>query len=94
MGEKQQFDVWKEEVEPALRSKVDEFHLLGYDRATKEEVWKCVLYQLRKKKEFIHKHAFVNHILTLKSQTYMTWLTIHAYNDPTDWFADFEGKQV
>ncbi|WP_088102623.1 post-transcriptional regulator [Halalkalibacter urbisdiaboli] len=90
MNEKQQFEVWKSEVEPALQSKVDEFHFLGYDRAKKEEIWDCVLYRLRKKKEFIHLHEFVNQILRLKPQDYMTWLTVNAYKKPEDWFASFE----
>lgn len=86
----QQFEMWKEEVKPAIQSKVDEFHFLGYDRATADEVWECTLYQLRKKKEFIHLHAFVNEILTLKPQTYMTWLTIQAQKNPEEWFAGLE----
>ncbi|GAE35094.1 post-transcriptional regulator [Halalkalibacter akibai] len=90
MTGKQQFEVWRSDIEPALISKVDELHFLGYDRATVDEVWDCVLYQLRKKKEFIHMHHFVNVILTLKPQTFMTWLTIHAYQEPADWFAEYE----
>ncbi len=90
MEEKQQFEVWRLDLEPAIQSKVDEFHFLGYDRATVDEVWECTLYQLRKKKEFIHLHAFVNDLLTLKPQTYMTWLTVRSYKEPTDWFAEYE----
>ncbi|WP_227937822.1 post-transcriptional regulator [Alkalihalobacillus deserti] len=87
MTEKQQFEVWRGNVEPALISKVDELHFLGYNRATVGEVWNCVLHQLRKKKEFMHLNQFVSEILTLKPQTFMTWLTIDAYSDPTDFFA-------
>ncbi|WP_332694245.1 post-transcriptional regulator [Halalkalibacter lacteus] len=87
---KQQFEVWRSDLKPAIISKVDEFHLLGYDRATANEVWDCVLYQLRKKKEFTHINSFVNELLTLKPQTYMTWLTVQSYKDPTDWFAELE----
>jgi hypothetical protein len=90
MKEKQQFEVWRIDIEPVLISKVDEFHLLGYNRATVDDIWNCVLYQLRKKKEFIHLHHFVNEVLTLKPQTFMTWLTVRAYSDPTDWFADYK----
>ncbi|NEU31559.1 hypothetical protein GN156_12370 [bacterium LRH843] len=90
MGETQQFEVWRHDVEPALVSKVDEFHFLGYDRVTAEDVWECILYQLRKNKEFIHLHSFVNTLLSLKPQTYMTWLTRKAYQNPTEWFAEYE----
>ncbi|GAF65898.1 post-transcriptional regulator [Alkalihalobacillus trypoxylicola] len=88
--EKQQFEAWREVVEPALQSKVDEFHLLGYERVTDQEVWECLMYQLRKSKEFMHLNQFVNHLLSLKPQIYMNWLTIQSYQEPTDWFRDFE----
>ncbi|MFC0561838.1 post-transcriptional regulator [Halalkalibacter alkalisediminis] len=91
MGEKQQFEIWRSDIEPALISKLDELHFLGYDRATVDDVWNCVLHQLRKKKEFMHLHHFVNEVLTLKPQTFMNWLTIEAYSDPSDWFAKYEG---
>ncbi|UOE95542.1 post-transcriptional regulator [Alkalihalobacillus sp. LMS39] len=87
MGEKQQFDVWKETVMPAITSKVEEFHLLGYERATAEEVWSCLIHKLRKKKEFMHLHTFVNVILTLKVGEYMNWLTMESYQ-ANDWFAN------
>ncbi len=93
MGNKQQFDVWRDQVEPVLQSKVDEFHFLGYERATKDEVWKCIIEQLRKQKAFIHFHDFVNKILTLKPQQYMTWLTVSAYKEPVDWFAEYENNE-
>jgi len=79
--EKQQFDVWKDDVFPALQSKLDEFNLLGYDKVKLEEVWQCVLYKLRKQKEFIHLHEFVRVIMTLKVTEYMTWLTIANYKE-------------
>ncbi|MFC0473635.1 post-transcriptional regulator [Halalkalibacter kiskunsagensis] len=87
---KQQFEVWRSDVEQVIISKVDEFRFLGYDRATADDVWDCVLYQLRKKQEFIHLNSFVNEILTLKPHIFMNWLTIRAYQDPTDWFAEFD----
>ena len=84
MCRKQQFDGWRNAVEPALDSKVDEFHLLGYERVTKDEIWDCLMYELRKPKEFIHINQFVNKLLLLKPQAYMNWLTVKAYQDPTD----------
>ncbi|WP_078552668.1 post-transcriptional regulator [Bacillus alkalicellulosilyticus] len=86
-AEKQQFDVWKENVLPALQSKLDELHLLGYEKATLEEVWECVMYKLRKKKHFMHLHTFVNFILRIKPTEYMTWLTVESYQ-ADDWFAN------
>ncbi|MBU8905506.1 post-transcriptional regulator [Desertibacillus haloalkaliphilus] len=82
----QQFEVWREDVEPALQSKADEFHFLGYDRTSIDDIWDCVLAKVKKKKTHIHLHEFVHYILTLKPNEYMTWLTIEAYKGP-DWFA-------
>jgi hypothetical protein len=88
--EKQQFELWRDDVHPAIVSKVDELHLLGYDRATEDEVWACVLHRLRKEKNFVAKHVFVHAILALSPQQYMTWLTAEAYKQPEDWFQEFE----
>lgn len=85
MEEKQQFEVWKDDVRPALISKMEEFHLIGYDRATVEELWDCVLAKLKKEKEFVRIHNLVRIILTLKATDYMTWLTVDAYRGP-NWF--------
>ncbi|WP_209122830.1 post-transcriptional regulator [Alkalihalobacillus sp. BA299] len=84
---KQQFEVWKDDVMPALQSKVEEFHMLGYNKATKDQIWKSIIYKLRKKKEYIHLHEFVNVILTLRAPEYMNYLTVESYN-AKDWFAN------
>ncbi|MDV2685916.1 post-transcriptional regulator [Alkalihalophilus lindianensis] len=84
--ERQQFESWRYDVEPALASKVEEFHFLGYDRVTVDQVWACVMDRLRKQKEFIHLHAFVQVILTLKVQDYMTWVTKESYREGENWF--------
>ncbi|MFN7249214.1 MAG: post-transcriptional regulator [Anaerobacillus sp.] len=86
MGEQQQFEVWKEDVMPALTSKVEEFHMVGYDRATEEELWECVIAKLQKQKNYVQINHLVNSILTLKATDYMTWLTVGAYKAP-NWFA-------
>ncbi|WP_096201425.1 post-transcriptional regulator [Bacillus sp. FJAT-45350] len=91
MTGKQQFEVWREDVYPALASKVDEFQMLGYDKTDCNQVWDCVLYKLRKKKEFIHIHEFVSVILTLRVSDYMNWLTIAAYT-AGDWFSNEENS--
>ncbi|WP_100371976.1 post-transcriptional regulator [Bacillus sp. FJAT-45037] len=88
--EKQQFESWKEDVMPAIVTKVEEFHFLGYGRVTTDEVWNCVMDRLRKQTEFMRLHAFVQVILTLKIQDYMTWLTKQSYQSGTDWFKDNE----
>lgn len=85
MVEKQQFEVWKEELMVVLQSKVDELQLLNFPKATVEDVWDCTLYKLRKKKNYTPLHAFVNTILTLKPAEYMNWLTVENYQTAS-WF--------
>ncbi|WP_054635542.1 post-transcriptional regulator [Thalassobacillus sp. C254] len=82
MKNEQQFDVWKNDLEPVLSSKTEEFQLMGYDKATNEEVWQCVMHKVKKKKEFIRFHALVNEIFTLRVSDYMNQLTIEAYKGP------------
>ncbi|OIJ16590.1 hypothetical protein BKP37_04970 [Anaerobacillus alkalilacustris] len=85
MGDSQQFEIWKKDIMPVLTSKVEEFHMLGYDRATQEDVWECVLAKLKKEKEYVRIHHLVRIILTLKITDYMTFLTVGAYKGP-NWF--------
>ncbi|WP_246055110.1 post-transcriptional regulator [Pseudalkalibacillus caeni] len=80
---------WKDTVWPALESKKDEFHLLGYDRATTEEIWKCITARLKRNKDELQLHQFVNQIMRLSANEYMNWLTISAYQGP-DWFSENE----
>lgn len=90
MEERQQFEVWKEELTPLLESKVEEFNLLGYDRVTEEDIWNCTVWHFKKEKGFIRFHVFVNRLLNLKPQAYMMWLTMEAYKKPEDFFKDKE----
>ncbi|WP_270179418.1 post-transcriptional regulator [Alkalihalobacillus sp. CinArs1] len=82
---------WKNEVYPALESKRDEFHLLGYDRATIDEIWSCLLARLERNNdnEEIKVHQLVNDIMRLSPNEYMNWLTIHAYKG-TGWIGEEE----
>jgi hypothetical protein len=90
MGMKQQFDGWREDVEPLLSIKREEFHELGYNRVTEDDLWNYAVDKLRRKKEFTPFYAFVDELLSIQPQGYMTWLTVHAYKEPIDWFKTFE----
>lgn len=83
----EQLKEWKETVYPALLSKTEEFHLLGYDQATTEEIWECLIAKLERRNEEYQLHQFVSEILRMSANEYMNWLTISAYKGP-DWFGD------
>ncbi|WP_059102758.1 post-transcriptional regulator [Shouchella shacheensis] len=90
MEERQQFEAWREDVWPVLVSKRDEFHDFGYDRVTLDDLWAFTIDKLKKKKHYIPLYAFVDFILSVQPQDYMTWITVNTYKEPTDWFKDFE----
>lgn len=87
MKERQQFDVWREDLKPLLESKSEEFRLLGYENVTEEDIWDCTVSQFQNEKEFVRLHRFVNALLSLKPQTYMMWLTVKAYKNPDALFS-------
>ncbi|MBB5173204.1 post-transcriptional regulator [Texcoconibacillus texcoconensis] len=75
-------DVWKEELQVVLESKVDEFHHLGYERASSEDVWQC-LQNKWKNNPPIHIHQAVSDLLRLSPNEYMNWLTMQVYQAPS-----------
>lgn len=90
MIEKQQFESWKEDVRPVLIIKLEEFHELGYNRVSEEDLWTYCMDRLKKRKEFMPFYAFVDELLSIQPQGYMTWLTVNSYKEPVDWFKEFE----
>ncbi|BAU27031.1 ComN-like post-transcriptional regulator [Aneurinibacillus soli] len=56
--------------------KIQEFHLLGYENITPEEIWNCVS---EKYKEIPPLHRVVNDILSLKPGRLMNWMTMRAF---------------
>ncbi len=67
----------KKEMLQVCRSKSEEFHLLGYEHVTAEEIWECVASAYKKEIPPIHRIA--NDILSLKVTKFMNWLTMKVY---------------
>ncbi|WP_349407996.1 post-transcriptional regulator [Pseudalkalibacillus sp. SCS-8] len=83
---------WLPQVGPALESKQDELHFMGYESVTKEEIWECILSRAKKKKdEEWMVHQVVNSILTLSTNDFMNWLTIQAVTND-NWY-DFNNPE-
>jgi hypothetical protein len=72
----------KKKLQEILESKRDEFHMLGYDGATIDEIWECVISKY--KKEWPQFFQTVNDIYALKPTTFMNWLTMNAYKGIID----------
>jgi hypothetical protein len=86
--EREKLTALREQVMPALVCKKDEFHLLGYEEVTIEQLWDCLLHKKWKKlKEEKKLFEIVNDILTLSVSEYMTYMTVQSLQE-TNWFAD------
>jgi len=65
---------------PVLKSKCEEFAILGYKDVTAEQVWGyLILKKWKKHDEEIHLHQLVNDVLTVKIGEYMHFKTIEAF---------------
>jgi hypothetical protein len=67
-------------IEKLCLSKVEEFRLLGYENISGKEIWDCVS-EKYKYSQVPRLHRIVNDILTLKSTTFMNWLSLNAMKD-------------
>ncbi|MDX8047682.1 post-transcriptional regulator [Gracilibacillus sp. S3-1-1] len=81
MTKKKQVSLWKHELEEVLESKVTEFHLLDYSKATKEDIWDCLSEKVWKGNPDKPLYEVVQDILHLKPSLFMTYLTQQSLMD-------------
>ncbi|CDQ39463.1 MULTISPECIES: post-transcriptional regulator [Virgibacillus] len=72
---------WKEMVMPALQSKAEEFHLMGYEQTTTDDVWKCLMQKVWKGDPEKRIYEVVQDIFQLSTAAYISYLTVEAYQD-------------
>lgn len=70
---------WKQYIEPVLKSKVQEFKLLGYNKVTQEEIWNCLVERIWKGNPERRLHEIVQDVYHLSANEYMNYMTIDAY---------------
>jgi hypothetical protein len=76
---KKAVEAWKKEMKPALKSKAEEFQLMGYSRATEDDIWKCLVKKVWKGNPDKRLYEVVQDIFHLSSTIYMSYLTVDAY---------------
>ncbi|WP_406944452.1 post-transcriptional regulator [Halobacillus sp. SY10] len=81
MDQKKVVTSWRNEMKIVLQSKVEEFHLLGYKRATEEEVWDCLIKKVWNGEPEKRLYQVVQDILHLQTHTYTSYLTTEAYQN-------------
>lgn len=74
------YNQFRNQVRPALISKLSEFKLLGYDSVSEEGLWEYLLKKKWKKaKEDIRLYEVIEDIMAVKVSDYMSFTTIEAY---------------
>lgn len=92
MGEVKHVNEWKKIVEPALQCKVNELKWMGYSEAAMDDLWNCLMDKVWKNNQEKRIHEIVQDIFQLKSNTYMSYLTVLAQgpNDEDDLMASIQ----
>ncbi|MBP1968774.1 hypothetical protein J2Z83_000868 [Virgibacillus natechei] len=81
MDMEQTINEWKPFVKPALDSKVNEFRVMGYSKATEEDIWNCLVQKVWKGNPNKRLHEIVQDVFHLGSNIYLSYLTVNAYQD-------------
>ncbi|NHM30444.1 post-transcriptional regulator [Neobacillus terrae] len=83
MGIGHMYDYYRNQIKPALESKLEEFRLLGYETVTEDELWNFLIRKRWKKPEEDKKlYEIVQDILAVKVSDYMGFAAIEAYKNP------------
>ncbi|AUO11358.1 post-transcriptional regulator [Priestia megaterium] len=83
----------KELIQPVLSSKMEEFHMLGYEEVTENDLLSYLEMKKWKKEKALSLHQVVNDILSVKITQVMSYVTIESYksdmfssvNNGEDW---------
>ena len=79
MEAKHPYEKFRQEMDPALKSKQEEFDLLGYPDITEEDIWKYMIQKKWKKaKGEARQHEIIQDIMRLKVSDYMNFATTSA----------------
>ncbi|KAB8134765.1 hypothetical protein F9U64_11555 [Gracilibacillus oryzae] len=81
MCEKRLVSAWKSELADVIDSKVHEFRLLDYSKATADNIWQCLVQKVWKGDPEKRLSEVVQDILHLHSNTYMSYLTQQSFQD-------------
>ena len=87
MGVEKTVNEWKSDIGPVIESKVNEFLEIGYSKTTSEDIWICLEQKVWKGNPTKKLHEVVQDIFRLGPEVYMSYLTLHAFQDDTDLMA-------
>lgn len=88
LDEQKPVSEWKNKLTLILTSKKDEFHMLGYEKTTEEDIWNCLRKLVWEKNDPSKRmYEVVSDIFQLQITTYMTYLTMDMYEENDDLMA-------
>ncbi|PLS01271.1 post-transcriptional regulator [Neobacillus cucumis] len=71
---------FRTEVQPALKSKLEEFRLLGMESVSEQELWGFLVKKKWKKvKHEMRLYEMIQEILSVKASDYLNFITIESY---------------
>jgi len=83
-----------EEMKPVLKSKAEEFKIIGYGAISIQDLWDFLINKKWKKvQEEMRMYELVSDILTIKIGDFMNYKTIEAYRSP-NWFEDINEDEL
>ncbi|MBY0123920.1 post-transcriptional regulator [Bacillus sp. S/N-304-OC-R1] len=83
------YDHLRNELKPALKSKQEEFSLLGYDRVTEQELWDFLKRKKwRKADENRRISELVQDIFSVKVGEFFNYATVEAFKGADFAFSD------
>ena len=68
------------QVQPVLKSKLEEFRLLGVDSVTEQGLWEYLIKKKWKKvKQEMRLYEMIQEILSVRVSDYLNYVTIESY---------------
>ncbi|ASB88108.1 post-transcriptional regulator [Bacillus sonorensis] len=72
-------DMYKDHLKPFLKSKLEEFMILGYDDIEIEELWSYLLNKKWKNRKNVQIHQLAADILSVKIGEFMNYATVESF---------------
>jgi len=91
--DKQPLDEFRDQVRPAIVSKLEEFALLGYEEVSAEKLWEFLKNKKWKKTTELSVHEVVQDVLALKVGDFMNYATVESYKTAS-WYDSDEAKNL
>lgn len=84
-----------DDMQPALVSKKNEFHMYGYTTVTEEDIWIYCVRKVWRKKDVstLRVYEIANDILRILPAAFMTFTQIEEQRS-SDWFSDLNSDEL